>query len=370
VIVMHNREAADPVIDIMSDVKAFFARSLDIAATAGIAREQIVLDRCTLRAMSVQSSSVDLLKITNGTKVTQWINGTPRRIVIDKGSDIASLGLGTLSYGITESAIATDCVIRDVVPLGMLDRATKDLTIAGGVIKVPRSHGPVSWAIPGAVLSWQGYLTNEGPSFRVLDVWAGGLFFADGAGRRHQDANIYIKTSLPDGFPTLQLAANSPDIGIRTHPCPRLTFRNVTGCATAVELSQAPAGAPLGSYTKITLNKDQPARGIYAWGRLVSAKFNVPQPSASPISVGFDGPFTPHLGDPNPFNVWDPKINASIAGERTITPEGSTGARQGDNLVVPGLGTWIVSGQITAKFSSAPTDDVSVTVEIITDQDV
>ena len=44
VIVMHNREAADPAIDIMADVKAFFARSLDIAARAGIARERIVLD--------------------------------------------------------------------------------------------------------------------------------------------------------------------------------------------------------------------------------------------------------------------------------------------------------------------------------------
>ena len=44
VIVMHNREAVDPALDIMADVKAFFARSLDIAARAGIARERIVLD--------------------------------------------------------------------------------------------------------------------------------------------------------------------------------------------------------------------------------------------------------------------------------------------------------------------------------------
>jgi dihydropteroate synthase len=44
VIVMHNREAADPALDIMADVKAFFARSLDIAARAGIAHERIVLD--------------------------------------------------------------------------------------------------------------------------------------------------------------------------------------------------------------------------------------------------------------------------------------------------------------------------------------
>jgi dihydropteroate synthase len=44
VIIMHNREAADPSIDIMADIAAFFARSLDIAARAGISRHKIVLD--------------------------------------------------------------------------------------------------------------------------------------------------------------------------------------------------------------------------------------------------------------------------------------------------------------------------------------
>jgi dihydropteroate synthase len=44
VIIMHNREAADPAIDILADICAFFSRSLDIAARAGIARQNIVLD--------------------------------------------------------------------------------------------------------------------------------------------------------------------------------------------------------------------------------------------------------------------------------------------------------------------------------------
>ena len=44
VIVMHNREAADAAIDIVADVLAFFSRSLEIAARAGIARKTIVLD--------------------------------------------------------------------------------------------------------------------------------------------------------------------------------------------------------------------------------------------------------------------------------------------------------------------------------------
>lgn len=44
VIVMHNRDSADPAIDIIADMKGFFQRSLDIAAKAGIARAKIVLD--------------------------------------------------------------------------------------------------------------------------------------------------------------------------------------------------------------------------------------------------------------------------------------------------------------------------------------
>jgi dihydropteroate synthase len=44
VIIMHNRDSADPAIDIMKDIAAFFARSLDIAAKAGISSDKIVLD--------------------------------------------------------------------------------------------------------------------------------------------------------------------------------------------------------------------------------------------------------------------------------------------------------------------------------------
>jgi len=44
VIIMHNRDAADPAIDIMADIAAFFTRSLAIAERAGIARDMIVLD--------------------------------------------------------------------------------------------------------------------------------------------------------------------------------------------------------------------------------------------------------------------------------------------------------------------------------------
>jgi len=44
VIIMHNRDRADPGIDIMKDVATFFARSLEIATQAGILRDHIALD--------------------------------------------------------------------------------------------------------------------------------------------------------------------------------------------------------------------------------------------------------------------------------------------------------------------------------------
>jgi dihydropteroate synthase len=44
VVIMHNRDKADPAIDILADIDAFFRRSLAIAERAGVARERIVLD--------------------------------------------------------------------------------------------------------------------------------------------------------------------------------------------------------------------------------------------------------------------------------------------------------------------------------------
>jgi dihydropteroate synthase len=44
IVIMHNRETADPDIDIIANVDEYFSRSLEIAWSAGIARDRIVLD--------------------------------------------------------------------------------------------------------------------------------------------------------------------------------------------------------------------------------------------------------------------------------------------------------------------------------------
>ena len=44
VVIMHNRSDTDPALDIISEIRGFFARSLKIAAAAGIPRTHIILD--------------------------------------------------------------------------------------------------------------------------------------------------------------------------------------------------------------------------------------------------------------------------------------------------------------------------------------
>jgi dihydropteroate synthase len=44
VVIMHNREKADPSLDIVNEVEGFFQKALERAATAGIRKDRIVLD--------------------------------------------------------------------------------------------------------------------------------------------------------------------------------------------------------------------------------------------------------------------------------------------------------------------------------------
>ncbi|MGJ0534888.1 dihydropteroate synthase [Methylocystis sp.] len=44
VVIMHNRETTEPQIDIVADMKRFFARSLEIARRAGVPERHILLD--------------------------------------------------------------------------------------------------------------------------------------------------------------------------------------------------------------------------------------------------------------------------------------------------------------------------------------
>lgn len=63
VIVMHNRDSVDPDLDIMQDLTAFFTRSLDIAAAAGIPNHHIVLDPGIGFGKTPQQSMIALARV-------------------------------------------------------------------------------------------------------------------------------------------------------------------------------------------------------------------------------------------------------------------------------------------------------------------
>ena len=63
VIIMHNRDSADPAIDIMQDISNFFARSLDIAARAGVSSDKIVLDPGICFGKTPEQSMIALARL-------------------------------------------------------------------------------------------------------------------------------------------------------------------------------------------------------------------------------------------------------------------------------------------------------------------
>jgi dihydropteroate synthase len=87
VIIMHNRDFADAAIDIMADITSFFMRSLDIAARAGIARQQIVLDPGIGFGKTAQQSIIAIARLAElksfGLPV---LLGASRKRFIDKVS--------------------------------------------------------------------------------------------------------------------------------------------------------------------------------------------------------------------------------------------------------------------------------------------
>ena len=63
VVVMHNRDEVDASIDIVDDMKSFFTRTLDIAAKAGIAERNIMLDPGIGFGKTPQQSMIALARL-------------------------------------------------------------------------------------------------------------------------------------------------------------------------------------------------------------------------------------------------------------------------------------------------------------------
>lgn len=328
---------------------------------------EMVLDTCTIRILDFQSSSVDLLRARR-LNVTNSMHGTPKKAVIYDNSTIALFRPGAYNYGRSDELIVADSTIPVLSVMGVIDKGVGELgvnncyTMVSGVIIVPNSRGTpgqfgaVTWAVPGTWCMFKGADENE-TMFQVLDVT--------------QDAtNTYIQTNLSGGFPTDSSMLTSGMLYIHAQPAPKCTFRNVVGCADVVDLSGAPPGAPIYSYTRRTLTKDDTAATVSSilWGDLTSLRVTV-----NTAYAGATNPFILNIVmafiKPDMTRVLynSTVINCRIAGTRTITPAGVTGAQSGDTLApLPSAASDWSSGGVNVFWGaniSAQSTPFSVTIE-------
>jgi len=407
---------------------------------------EAVLDGVTIHILSVQSSSVNLLTLRN-LVVTSQLNGTPKVANISD-STIASFNPGAYAYGRSDEVVCENCVLPAIAGMGVTEKGSNDIgvnlvySMNGGVIsypngsnitgaanngsgkvrltvvsttgfvtgqtvnvsgiigtteanggnrlitvidrthvdlpQIPFAHAYVNggvvgnpaprWAVPGTNLMWAGQLGNEG-AFRVVDVT--------------QDANnTYVRTTLSGGFPSVLLSSGK--LALRVHPAPRFTCTNCTGSADAIDLSQAPAGAPLYSYSKRTYAAGAPgttpAPKFEMWGALSSVKFNVTKPYTGTLGLTLNAlsQFNNYMtmkADNSTF-TYGPTINLKAAGERVVTASAVTGTQTGDKGLAVPEAVWFTGKQFAGPTLSSnisgenPSVLPSITIEIATDQGV
>jgi hypothetical protein len=224
---------------------------------------------------------------------------------------------------------------------------------------------PMVWAVPGANVSFGGAFPRQGPVFQVLDL-------------RQDATNTYIDTSLAGGFPTMPLSGGQASVVVVS--APQFTCVNCSGSADALDLNQAPAGAPLWSYSKRTLTAANcaPVTPIVPiWGQLTSMN-TVVSSAYTGVSLNVQLDQIAHiqiLGSSSSSTGINPIINAKVANAtaRTITPTTTSGAQSGDTLTAAGVGAWVLSNQFSPECSAniaGSGDPFTATVEFITNQGV
>jgi dihydropteroate synthase len=107
IVIMHNRAHTDDTLDIISDIRDYFARSLKIAEAAGIPRAHIILDPGIGFAKSSRQNCEAIARLS---ELTDW--GLPLLVGASRKGFLGSLGtkgaertlMGTLAANLAAAA--------------------------------------------------------------------------------------------------------------------------------------------------------------------------------------------------------------------------------------------------------------------------
>jgi hypothetical protein len=319
--------------------------------------ETLTMASSTFRQFSFQSASVNNFTMSSST-ITNALNGSPINTTISN-STLASVTVGAFAYGTSETWNCTNCVIGDIIAGGFVATlADLNITYSNGIFAF-NSHddGPAAWAVPGAKEFLQGSTGVKIP-FTVTDVTQDSTF-------------TYVHTDLPGAaLPPINA------ISIMTATPPDFTCTNCTGSVAATDLSSQPPHTPMFSYISRTLTGNMSQVFAEIFGLLTSIKINIITAYTgvlSSLNFSLDDPFVHDLFGKR--QIWGPTINTKVTGERDIFATSTTGAQTGDNFSAPGVGTRLMTDQITPKFSANISGESSslwpvVSIEFITNQNV
>lgn len=331
-------------------------------------------NRGEFSSLAFQSSSVGAATIDR--TVVGTLNGTPKVANISN-SAITNFAAGSTGYGRTDRITCTGCVIANFGSRGVLDKGPSEaginvgFTMSGGVITVPNSVGAQRWIVPGNNIFWSGKYAAE-TLFRITDVT--------------QDVtNTYVQTNLAAGFPGVPLDAGK--LYVQVHPAPQFTCRSCSGNATVLDLNNAPANAPLFSYSSLSYTGAQGISGgvgpAVLWGNISSFTYNETSAysGGGALSLAISQ-FSniPIIKSDFSETTYRPAINVKIAApaSRVVTLSGVTGAQSGDvGLSVPDPSmSWVVGPTSSPTFSADVSSSCpgancpTVTITTITDQGV
>lgn len=313
----------------------------------------------SLYKLHIQSSSMDLLRITN-TTVGQQIAGTPTSFIGSgltiNGNGIPSnqpgFSVGAAAYGATTGAVScTNCVIANNVANGTYSQPNPLWVYnSDGTIVFPNwlsaSSGQYEIQTRGLVPGANFVLGGGGPS---------GITAGHGVGQVTdvtmdlQYTTVY--TSFTSGFPALPSAGNT---GTFPYPAPSLTFVNSSGNPAALSFSGCPAGLPMLSCQTVTYTGGASGSTPQATFALIG-KFSSLTATPTTVYTGA-GNLSWFLSQ---FDNWPmikvsngieknfggaygggPTVNMKQSGTRVLTQtavtcNGSPGACSGDGLIPP-----------------------------------
>jgi hypothetical protein len=327
-------------------------------------------NNCTCNILEYQSASIANSYVIGGTYTN--ITGVGRNMTISGGCTVTGqLQLGCIGFGAPLTFAAFNSSLAAINYTNAVRLDLSPISYANGVFSVPNASATALWsaAIPGTTIFWEGTggggPPNWGHQAVITDIWT------DGVTTFASSSPVLAAVPQYSAAPG-QTPGTLTTTGAFIHPAYSVTFSSCVGCADAVDLSQAPSGAPLYSYTKRTyasgaIGTTSPF--VNVWGRITAININVTAAASGAGPLHALGKFGTQIFDAN--NLWhlsdmDVQIDLSHTGLRTITPAGVTGAVGAD--VIPALpsGAWMPNG--IGPYVGSSITGGAVTIEIITDE--